>query len=79
MAEDALEGRITVGKSHHGSVAGEINLSLIGRRVYELQKFLEQEIEKGGDYFRVRWLVLTEEEIKTAVAKAQEESENKAN
>jgi hypothetical protein len=70
MAEDALTGRIHVGKSHKGDVAGELNLHLDGKRVYQLQKFLEEEAAKGGDYFRVRWLILMSEDVRTAVASA---------
>jgi hypothetical protein len=70
MAEDALQGRIPAGKSHSGDVSGAVTLSLKGKRVYQLQKFLEEEATKGGDYFRVRWLILMSEDVRTAVSNA---------
>jgi len=72
MYEDGLAGRIAAGKSHHGATNENISLILSGKRVYQLQKFLEEEVGKGGDYFRVRWLVLMAEEIRLAVYEASE-------
>ena len=70
MAEDALEGRMTVGKSHQGSTPEQVTLALPGKRIYQLQKFFEEEAAKGGDWFRVRWMVVMAEEIRMAVANA---------
>ena len=75
MVQEALEGRITAGKSHKGDVAEQVSLTLQGKTVYQLQQFLEDEIKHGGDFFRVRWLVLLHEEIRMGVAeeKAREQ------
>lgn len=70
MAKDALEGRISSGKSHQGNVSDELLLALPGKRVYQLQKYFEEEAAKGGDYFRVRWLIVMAEELRQAVANA---------
>ena len=77
MAEDALEGRISSGKSHKGSVDDDLLLVLPGKRVYQLQKFLETEAANGGDYFRVRWLILMAEDVRLAVASAAKPPSNK--
>lgn len=65
--DDALEGRLSVGKARDGSGPEEYILRISRKRVYQLQQFLEEEAEKGGDYFRVRMLVLLAEELRNAV------------
>lgn len=65
-----LEGRINLGKSRKGDVPDRLKVSLRGRLLFELQGLLEGEVRKGGDYLRVRDLVLMAEEIRIAVAKA---------
>lgn len=63
MVQEALKGRISQGKSHKGDIPEVVNLQLQGKTLYQLQNFLEAEIGQGGDYFRVRWLVLLLEEL----------------
>ena len=70
IVNDALEGRIPVGKSKHGDVPDLVTLTLPGKTLYDLQRFLEAEAVKGGDWFRVRWLVLTHEDIRHALGNA---------
>ena len=67
MVKDALEVRIAQGKSHTGALPERVTLTLDGKRVYQLQKFLEEEMTKGGDHFRIRWLVLMAEDLRLAV------------
>jgi hypothetical protein len=71
MVEEALPGRLTAGKSHQGKESGRLNLKLDGRRVYQLQKYLETQIEKEGQFFEIRELVLLHEDLRKAVAAAQ--------
>jgi hypothetical protein len=47
MVEEALPGRLTAGKSHQGETAQRLTLEMDGRKVYQLQKYLEEQIEKG--------------------------------
>jgi hypothetical protein len=72
MCEDALAGRISQGKSHQGNIPESVILELHGKRVYQMHRFFEEEIAKGGEFFRVRWLVLVTEELREAVQKASE-------
>jgi hypothetical protein len=75
MINEALPGRICQGKSHAGDIPEVITLTLNGRRLYQLQKFLENEAcQAAGDYFRVRWVVLMAEELRRAVYSRPEES-----
>jgi hypothetical protein len=71
MVEEAMPGRLTAGKSHHGETAERLNLEMDGRTVYHLQKYLEQQIEKAGAFFEIRELVLLSEDLRRAVAVAQ--------
>lgn len=68
MVDDCSDGRISQGRSHSGNVADEVVLKLKGKRLYQLQKFLEEEIVKGGDFFRVRWMVVMSEELRQAIS-----------
>ncbi len=70
--EDAQAGRIPVGKSHQGESEGTMYLEMDGRRVYQLQKYLEEQVEHGGEFFNVRMVVLLHEELRQAVMLAQE-------
>lgn len=72
MVQDALQGRISCGKSKKGDASERISLELPGRMVYQWQQFLEDEIRRGGDFFRIRWLVLFSEEIRKANAQLTE-------
>lgn len=45
-----------------------LDLEIPGRMVFEFQRYLEDQIRKGGDFFRARWLVVLYEEIRTAYA-----------
>lgn len=68
MVDDCSEGRVALGKSRKGDLPEDVQLDLNGRRIYQLQKFLHEEIKLGGDYFRVRWLVVMSEELREAIA-----------
>lgn len=68
MIEDCQRGRISQGKSHQGNVPETVTLQISGKRLYQLQHFLEEEIAKGGDYFRVRWLVMASEDLRNGVS-----------
>jgi hypothetical protein len=70
--EDAQAGRIPTGKSRQGESEGTMFLEMDGRKVYQLQKYLEEQVEKGGDFFGVRMVVLLHEELRQAVILAQE-------
>jgi hypothetical protein len=72
MIDDALAGRINVGRSRKGDFTGDVQLTLDGRLVYQLQKFLEEESTRSDSYFRTRWLVLMSEELRLAVRDAVE-------
>lgn len=69
--EDALPGRLSMGKGHNGGLEKQLILELDGKRVYQLQKYLEEQIGKGGEFFTIRLLVLLHEELRQAVALAQ--------
>lgn len=75
MVEDAQQGRISKGRSGSGDLPDRVTLTFAGKRVYQLQKFLEEEIAKGGDLFRVRWLVLACEDLREAVARFNQSQE----
>jgi hypothetical protein len=70
MVNDALKGRITTGRSKRGNLPDLVTLTFHGSLLYELQGFLEEEAVKADDYFKVRWLVLLAEELRSAVDKA---------
>jgi hypothetical protein len=76
--EDALPGRFCLGKSRHGDYPENLTLSFKGKTVYQLQRFLEEEAEKGGDFFRVRLLVLLAEELRVAIVADIEREHRKA-
>jgi len=66
MIEEALAGRPSLGKSRKGNLPEKVTLELNGKRLYQLVKFLEEEASKGGDFFRIRWLVMMWEELRNA-------------
>jgi hypothetical protein len=70
LVDEALEGRISQGKSHKGDIADIVTVQLKGKSLYQLQTFFEEEVKKGGDFFRVRWMVLMAEELRFAVGRA---------
>ncbi len=72
MVNDALQGRISQGKSKRGDAPDVITLSVSGKFAYEMQQFFEAEASKGGDFFRVRFMVLLAEQLRLAVAEARE-------
>jgi hypothetical protein len=77
MLEDALNGRITLGKSRAGNIPEKVVVELKGKWVYQLQKFLEEEAAKGGNFFQVRWMVVMREELCRAVQDANERARHK--
>lgn len=70
--EDAREGRICLGKSHKGDAPDVITLTVTGKFAYEMQQFFEAEASKGGDFFKVRWMVLLAEQLRMAVIEARD-------
>jgi len=74
--EEALPGRMSQGKGHQGPADERIDLKISGRRVYQMQKYFEERIEKGGEFFEVRMLVLLHEELRAAVENAQARDEH---
>jgi hypothetical protein len=78
MVNEALKGKICKGKSKSGDAPDEINLKITGKYAYDLQQFLESEVSKGGDYFRVRFLVILAEKLRMAVVEARSEDFSKA-
>jgi hypothetical protein len=71
MLNDAMKGRISAGKSKKGDAPDQITITITGEWAYALQNFLESEVSKGGDFPRVRWLVLIAETLRAAVADAK--------
>jgi len=77
MVSDALVGRISQGKSKLGDAPDVITLTVTGQFAFEMQQFFEPEASKGGDFFRVRWMVLLAENLRLAVAEARDEKRRK--
>ena len=72
MIQQATKGRISQGKSKQGDAPDQITITVTGKFAYELQQFLEEEAAKGGDYLRVRFLVLLAERLRMGVIQARE-------
>jgi hypothetical protein len=72
MVNEALKGKISKGRSKSGDAPDEINIKVTGKFAYDLQQFLQSEVSKGGDYFRVRFMVLLAEKLRMAVVEAKE-------
>jgi hypothetical protein len=64
MVEDALEGRVSIGESRGGRGEAEAVIHLSQKRLYQLQKFLEEAVEAGGGFFRQRMAVTLWEELR---------------
>jgi hypothetical protein len=77
MVKDAMEGRISRGKSKDGDAPDVITLTVSGKFAYEMQQFFEAEASKGGDFFKVRWMVLLAEQLRQAVAQARDDEHRK--
>jgi len=67
MVEDALEGRLTVGKDHGAHAGEEYMVRLSGKRMFQLQKFLEEAAEQGGNFFKARMAVMLWEELRRGI------------
>jgi len=67
MVEDALEGRVTVGKGHGAHAGEEYLVKISGKRMYQLQKFLEEAAAEGGNFFRARMAVTLWEELRRGI------------
>ena len=67
MLEDALEGRMTVVKDHGAHAGEEYLVKISGKRMYQLQKFLEEAAEQGGNFFRARMAVMLWEELRRGI------------
>jgi hypothetical protein len=72
MLNQALSGRIYAGRDKKGDAPETITLTITGRFAYEMQQFLQTEACKGGDYPRVRFLVMLSEQLANAVNEARE-------
>ena len=64
MVEDALEGRVSIGESRGGRGEQEAVIRLPQKRLYQLQKFLEEAAAEGGNFFRSRMAVMLWEELR---------------
>lgn len=64
MVEDALEGRVSIGESRGGRGSEEAVIRLSNKRLYQLQKFLEEAGAVGGDFFRARMAVMLWEALR---------------
>jgi hypothetical protein len=67
MVEDALEGRLTVGRDRGAHAGEEYVVRLSGKRMYQLQKFLEEAAAEGGNFFRARMAVMLWEELRRGI------------
>ena len=67
MVEDALEGRLTVGKGHGEHAGEEYLVKLSGKRMFQLQKFLEEAVAEGGNCFKQRMAVPLWEELRRGI------------
>ena len=76
MVEEALPGRLSKDNSHHGPPDETLRLYISGRRVYQLQKYLEERAAKGGEFFEVRMLVMMHESLREAVETAQNQKDH---
>jgi hypothetical protein len=72
MVEDAIDGTISMGKSHKGDVPERISITMNGRSIYRLQQFLQAQASLGGNYYRVRAMVYLAEELRIAMVDAVE-------
>jgi hypothetical protein len=70
MLEEALPGRIFAGKCKQGDIPEDVHLVLPGKRVYELQQYLQAQVTLSCNYFVTRWLVVITEEIRAALHQA---------
>jgi len=75
--QDAWEGRICLGKSHKGDAPDNIMITLDGGLAFAMQRYLEGQISKGGDYCTVRLLVILAEALRIGVAQARDQERNK--
>ncbi len=65
--EDAMEGRLTLGKARDGRTDEEYLLRISGKRLFQLQKFLEEAAAKPADFFDGRMAVMLWEEIRRGI------------
>jgi len=64
--DDALAGRLTAGKGRNGPGDEIYHLELTGKRMYQLQQYLEEKARNNPDFFDLRMAVLFLEELKKA-------------
>jgi len=70
--EEALEGSLRAGKSPGGRKGVMLTLLLPERSVYQLQRLLEEWATVSDNYFKVRATVLLSEDLRMAVADAEQ-------
>lgn len=75
MVEDALEGRVTIGKSRAKQGDQTAVIRLPQKRLYHLQKFLEEAAEKGGNFFEARMAVMLWESLREGLTTHRDETE----
>jgi hypothetical protein len=68
--EEALEGRVSVGRSRGGRKDCLLSIVLSERAVYRLQTLLERRAIESDNWFEVREVVLLAEELRVAVERA---------
>jgi hypothetical protein len=68
--EDALEGRISVGRSVGLSGERLVTITMPRKRAYQLQKLLEELAERSNAYFDVRMAVVLAETVRLGLIDA---------
>jgi len=64
--EDALAGRLTAGKGRNGPGDEIYHLELTGKRLFQLQQYLEEHAKNNPDFFDLRMAVMFLEDLKKA-------------
>ena len=67
MVEDALTGRVTVGESRGYKGEEEYLVKISRKRMFQLQKFLEEAAAEGGNFFKARMAVTLWEELRRGI------------
>lgn len=67
MIEDVKPGRVCQGKSRHGDAPDVVHLKMSGRRIYQLQQFIEDAVPKGGEFSQVKGLCFLYQELEASL------------